>query len=217
MMNFSRRRFLGASLAAGAGLAAPTALAMPRAGHSPDELHEPVHFSSGPASGPRHLAAALAALAHHADRIEHRDLLAIADFSAPSGEPRLHFVDIASGKVKNSFLVAHGRGSDPANSGYLQQFSNRPGSNASSEGSFLTGDIYRGKHGRSRRLHGLDEQNSNAFNRAIVIHPANYVDSGMARSLGRVGRSQGCFAVEQSEIGDVLDLLGPGRLLFAAK
>ena len=76
--------------------------------------------------------------------------------------------------------VAHGRGSDPANSGWAEHFSNRPGSNASSQGSFLTGDTYVGKHGRSRRLHGLDPQNNLAASRGIVIHSASYVDPGLA-------------------------------------
>ena len=70
--------------------------------------------------------------------------------------------------------------------------------------------------GLSRRLHGLESDNSNAFDRAIVIHGADYVDADMAISAGRVGRSLGCFAFEQGEIAAVLDLLGPGRLLYAA-
>ena len=36
-------------------------------------------------------------------------------------------------------------------------------------------------------------------------------------SAGRVGRSQGCFAVADDDIGAVRSRLGDGRLLFAAK
>jgi hypothetical protein len=205
-MSLSRRHFLGASLAVSAGLLAPAALAAPRA-------------SALPATGPRPplLPQALAALDRHGARITQRDLVGIADFSSHSRETRFHLVDIAAGRIRKSLLVAHGRGSDPVNTGFVQQFSNRPGSNASSEGSFLTGDAYFGKHGRSRRLHGLDPQNNRAFERAIVIHGADYVDMGMALRQGRVGRSQGCFAFEQDEIAEVLRLLGPGRLLLAAR
>jgi hypothetical protein len=205
-MNFNRRRFLGASIVATAGLITPGALATPRVFATPRLSDQPAH-----------LPLALAALDRHGTRIAQRDQLAIADFSAHSRELRLHLVDIADGTVRNSYLVAHGRGSDPANSGFVQRFSNRPGSNASSEGSFLTGEAYHGRHGRSRRLHGLEDHNDRAFERAIVIHGASYVDRGMARERGRVGRSLGCFAFEQGEIDRVLDLLGPGRLLFAAK
>lgn len=113
--------------------------------------------------------------------------------------------------------VAHGRGSDPANSGWVEHFSNRPGSNASSQGSFLTGDTYVGKHGRSRRLHGLGPENNLAASRGIVIHSASYVDPGLALAQGRIGRSQGCFTVSNRKIADVLARLGPGHLLFASK
>jgi hypothetical protein len=124
---------------------------------------------------------------------------------------------MGNGLIIADYLVAHGRGSDPTDTGFLQRFSNRPGSNATSEGSFLVGDTYRGKHGRSRRLEGLDHENSLALERAIVIHGANYVSRDMARSSGRVGRSQGCFAVSHAEIGEVLTLLEPGMLLVSAK
>jgi len=205
-MNFSRRHFLGASFAASAGIIASSALpgtalaAVPKLADRPELL-------------PR----AMAALDAHGGRIAHRDMIAIADFSAASKEMRFHFVDVAAGRIKASYLVAHGKGSDPINSGFVQRFSNRPGSNASCEGSFLTGETYYGKHGRSRQLHGLDAENNKAFERAIVIHGADYVDKGLARSQGRIGRSLGCFAVERSEIAEVLSRLGSGHLLFAAR
>jgi hypothetical protein len=81
----------------------------------------------------------------------------------------------------------------------------------------VTGQAYYGEHGRSRRLIGLDPENDQAKSRAIVIHAADYVSVSMANDQGRVGRSQGCFAVSKAEIDDVLELLGPGRLLFAVK
>jgi hypothetical protein len=34
---------------------------------------------------------------------------------------------------------------------------------------------------------------------------------------GRIGRSFGCFAVEDREIGRVMGALGEGRLLYAGK
>ncbi|AKH42112.1 hypothetical protein FHS61_002353 [Altererythrobacter atlanticus] len=200
-MTFDRRRFIGASLAAGVSLvAAPRAFAAPRL-----------------ANRPPHLSQAMAALDRHGSRIKHRDTFGIVDFAAKSGEMRFHIVDAGNGRIVESLFVAHGRGSDPANTGMVQRFSNRPGSNASSEGAFLTGAAYYGKHGRSRRLHGLEPQNDAAFDRAIVIHGADYVDRTMADRHGRVGRSLGCFTVEQRTIGTVLDRLGSGRLLFAAK
>lgn len=211
-MNLNRRHLLGAGLIAGVSLIAPTTLANPIL-RSPTPPHP---ADPGNADMPVALRRALAALDRHSGRITQRDRIALADFSLPSGDMRFMLVDVAGGRIEKSYLVSHGRGSDPANSGFVQRFSNRPGSNASSRGSFLIGDTYVGKHGRSRRLHGLEEENDMALARAIVIHGADYVDRDMAREQGKIGRSFGCFAVERAEIGDVLERLGPGRLLFAA-
>lgn len=162
------------------------------------------------------LQRALAALDRHSGAIALRDRIAIADFSAPSSEARLHFLDVASGKVSR-MLVAHGMGSDPGHTGFLHSFSNVFGSNASSEGAFLTGDYYVGKHGRSQRLAGLDPTNNNALDRAIVIHAAWYANADMVPAHGKLGRSQGCFAVGEDELDRLFGYLGKGRLLYAAK
>ncbi|MEL1249271.1 murein L,D-transpeptidase catalytic domain family protein [Aurantiacibacter gilvus] len=162
------------------------------------------------------LGEALAALERHRATVTFADRIGIADYTAHSREFRFHLADVEAGAITKSFLVSHGRGSDPANRGFAERFSNVPGSNASSRGSYVTGAEYVGKHGRSRRLHGLEDDNNNAFDRAIVIHGADYVDSAMAENQGRVGRSLGCFAFEQGEIATILELLGEGRLLYAA-
>jgi L,D-transpeptidase catalytic domain len=159
---------------------------------------------------------AKAALDRHKDVVALRDRVAIADFSAPSRTLRFRIVDLISGQ-SNAYLVAHGRGSDPDHSGWLQRFSNDTGSLATSEGAYLTGEIYDGIHGRSMRLAGLDAANSNAEPRAIVIHGADYVSEDHIAKWGKAGRSEGCFAVARHMIPQVLGLLGPGRMLFAAK
>jgi len=160
---------------------------------------------------------AVAALDRHGSHVRNRDLVGFVDFSQASREARFHLIDIAGGKVLSSHLVSHGSGSDPANSGWVQRFSNQMGSNASSPGAFLTGVTYSGKHGRSRRLIGLEDANSAAMERGIVIHAASYVSDEMALTQGRVGRSKGCFAFSNSDISGVLERLGEGRLLFATK
>lgn len=162
------------------------------------------------------LRQAMASLSRHGSRIQHHDRIAIADFAAPSGKPRFHFIDLASGR-STSLLVAHGRGSDPAHTGYLERFSNRFGSNASSEGAFVTDDYYVGKHGRSQRLIGLDPTNDNALDRAIVVHSAWYANKDMIESHGMLGRSQGCFAVGERDLDQVFARLGAGRMIYAAK
>ncbi|WP_082820031.1 murein L,D-transpeptidase catalytic domain family protein [Sphingopyxis terrae] len=165
---------------------------------------------------PQLLRKALAAIDRHAKSIRHRDRIAIVDFSAPSSEPRLHFLDVESGRASR-LLVAHGSGSDPHHTGYAERFSNAPGSNASSEGAFVTGDYYVGKHGRSQRLAGLDPTNDHAMERAIVIHGAWYANEDMIAVHGKLGRSQGCFAVGETCLKATFDHLGTGRLLYAAR
>lgn len=199
-MNFSRRGLIAALGGGAMSFAAPKAFAAVR-------LH----------AEPALLAQARSALDRHGDRVRHRDVVGLVDFGAPSGQPRFQILDLSNGRLLATKLVAHGRGSDPANTGFLQKFSNRHGSHASSAGSFLVGETYYGKYGRSRRLHGLDPENDQALARAIVIHSADYVSSDMASASGRVGRSLGCFTVAHSDIREVLSLLGPGRLLFAAR
>ncbi len=165
---------------------------------------------------PAILAAAKAGLERAGGRVAHSDVVGVANFSQPSRVPRLHLVDLAGGRVE-SLLVAHGRGSDPGHTGWLQIFSNQPGSAATSKGDYVTGGYYEGHHGRSMRLMGLDATNSNAESRAIVIHSAWYVGADVVREHGVLGRSEGCFAVSEADLPRALDRLGPGRLLVATK
>ncbi|MEP7008005.1 MAG: murein L,D-transpeptidase catalytic domain family protein [Sphingomonas bacterium] len=160
--------------------------------------------------------AAMNALEQHGSEIPCRDRIAIADFAAPSSQPRFHFIDLANGNT-TTLLVAHGRGSDPEHTGWLQRFSNEPSSFASSDGAFLTSDYYIGKHGLSQRLVGLDPTNNNAMDRAIVIHSAWYANPDMLMTYGQLGRSEGCFAVGEGALEEVFARLGAERMVFAAK
>jgi len=195
---FSRRQMLVAGLAL-----APAARAF-------------AATSVEPSLDPVLLRRALEAFERHRGVLKHRDYIGIADFSAPSRRPRFHLLNLADGR-SSPFLVAHGRGSDPDHSGWVERFSNAPGSAASSEGAYLTGDIYQGKHGRSRRLTGLDAENNNAEVRGIVVHAAWYVSPAMVHDHGKLGRSEGCFAFSDADLEPVLEKLGAGRLIYAEK
>ena len=148
--------------------------------------------------------------------IRHRDFIGIVDFAAASADPRFHVVHLPSGQVE-SYRVAHGSGSDPAHTGFLELFSNRPGSEASSNGAYTTGDYYHGKYGLSMKVRGLDWSNNNAESRAIVIHNAWYAEPEMVDIHGKLGRSQGCFAFSRKDQWNVMHRLGDGRMIFADK
>jgi hypothetical protein len=172
--------------------------------------------SVAPMIAPSLVNQALDALFRHHTLIWSSDVIAIADFSLPSSKPRLFLVDMLRRTV-DALLVAHGSGSDPEHSGMLQAFSDAVGSNATSQGAYLVGELYEGIHGRSRRLIGLDPSNAHAEQRAIVIHSAWYANPGMIARQGKLGRSDGCFAVGEQDIDLVLNRLRHGRLLFAGK
>lgn len=148
--------------------------------------------------------------------IKTRDFLGIVDFSRGSHEGRFHVIHLPSGQA-DTFRVAHGRGSDPAHSGYVEQFSNRPGSAATSNGAYTTGEYYHGKYGLSMKVHGLDWSNSNAESRAIVIHNAWYAEPDMLATHGKLGRSEGCFAFSQRDQALVMHRLAGGRMIYADK
>ncbi len=162
----------------------------------------------------RLLARARASFDRHRSRLRNTDIVGITDFSKASGEHRFYLLDTNSGRVSRHF-VAHGRGSDPGHTGWLQRFSNEMGSNASSNGAYVTGDYYQGRYGRSLRLSGLDATNYRAHERAIVVHSAWYAEPNVLQEHGRLGRSEGCFALSYSSLQEVLARLGPGRFLYA--
>jgi hypothetical protein len=143
-----------------------------------------------------------------------RDIAGVLDFAAHSAVPRFHFANLENGTVQ-SFRVAHGMGSDPDHDGFLNSFSNVPGSNATSRGSYITWEWYTGRYGTSVRLGGLDPDNSNALERAIVMHSAAYCTEAHVERWGRLGRSNGCFAMSPEDFLFALAQLSGGRLLYA--
>jgi hypothetical protein len=169
-----------------------------------------------PSIDPSLKARALLALAANRNRIPNADVIGIADFNRPSRDPRFYILDLRSGMV-TQHLCAHGRGSDPAHSGWLETFSNAMGSEATSSGAYLTGDAYFGKYGHSMRLTGLDPTNSNADARAIVVHSAWYAEPKVVEEYGKLGRSEGCFALPGISHAEAMTRLGSGRLLYADK
>jgi hypothetical protein len=148
--------------------------------------------------------------------IRDRDFIGIVDFAKSSAEGRFHVVHLPSGQV-DSFRVAHGSGSDPMHSGFLDHFSNRPGSEATSNGAYTTAETYQGKYGLSMKVRGLDWTNNNAESRAIVIHNAWYAEPEMIDIHGKLGRSQGCFAFSRADQFKVMSRLGGGRMIYADK
>lgn len=137
--------------------------------------------------------------------------LSIADFSQPSTKKRLYIIDLKEKKLLFNTLVAHGK-----NSGELMatNFSNAAESNQSSLGFYVTAEKYQGKHGLSMKLDGMEKTNSNARDRAIVMHAADYVSESFANARGYIGRSWGCPAVSPEVNEPIINAIGNGSCLF---
>lgn len=155
------------------------------------------------------LTEALAFFEKHKSRFQNKKIISIINYGIPSSQKRFFIINLKSGQVW-PLHVAHGFGSDPRHEGMAKRFSNKPGSNASSLGFYMTKNIYEGKHGKSLRLEGLSPTNSNAFDRSIVIHGANYVKDEDTLQ----GRSWGCPAVSQKLSDAVIEELKGGSLIY---
>jgi hypothetical protein len=145
---------------------------------------------------------------------------AVLDFSAHSGTPRFHIVDRASGRVLQSFVVAHGHASEGSHKdGYAEVFSNVPDSNTSSLGLYRTAETYISEvyPGLAMRMDGLSPTNSNARSRYIVIHAAKYMEpeSWKGKKAGRPGLSDGCFVFSKADRDAVVSSLQGGALIYA--
>lgn len=139
---------------------------------------------------------------------------AIVDFGQHSKQKRLYVFDTEANKVAQ-YYVAHGKGSDVDHNGMADTFSNDPGSNQSSLGIYRCGKPYDGDHRLSMKLEGLEDTNSNAEVRSIVFHRADYVSDKFIRDNGKIGRSEGCFVVEEAVCDELINQLKKGSYLIA--
>jgi hypothetical protein len=139
-------------------------------------------------------------------------VMAIADFSQSSKNKRLYVIDVIRKKVLMHTYVAHGRNSGKE---FAKKFSNTNSSYQSSLGFYRTLGTYTGKHGLSLKLEGVEKGiNDRAFERAIVMHGAEYVSESFIKNTGRLGRSQGCPAVSIADSKKLINMLYNGAGLF---
>jgi hypothetical protein len=140
------------------------------------------------------------------------NIISIIDFSLPSTEKRLYVVDLKNYQVLYRTYVAHGRNSGTV---MANSFSNKASSYKSSLGFYRTLSTYNGKHGYSLKLQGLEKGiNDHAYDRAIVMHGAEYVNPAFIPMQGYIGRSQGCPAVMTREATPIINTIKNGTCLF---
>jgi len=217
-MRERRNNHLGYALAAmwvGVVAGSIAAAAAPAQHRSVDSRRGAPRGVVAPGLAPKTLEMALRAYDRARKRGEvRRPILSIIDYSLPSTEKRLWVLDLEHRRVLFHELVAHGRRSGENEA---HAFSNIAGSQKSSLGVFRTGLEYRGEHGRSLRLEGLEPGiNDHAAERAIVLHGAPYVSDEFAARFGRLGRSLGCPVVRPAIADSLIETIRDGTLLFAS-
>ncbi|WP_413577340.1 murein L,D-transpeptidase catalytic domain family protein [Bdellovibrio sp. HCB290] len=149
---------------------------------------------------------------YNAGRIPNTKSAVIVDYSLPSTQKRLLFLKFDTGVVDRAY-VSHG-----VNSGVLESrsFSNMIDSWKSSLGFYFAKGTYNSwKNGPSLKLEGIDRSNNNAKDRLIVLHGAKYVSDDFILRNGRLGWSQGCFAVQPEVLQPILSALQGGSLILS--
>jgi hypothetical protein len=108
-------------------------------------------------------------------------------------------------KIIDQGIVAHGSGSETGIEGQLK-FSNVNNSLSTSLGKYSIGKAYSGMFGKAYKLHGLDQTNSAAFSRNIVLH--KYEDVPYEEQENYICNSHGCPMVNEkffSVVEKILD------------
>jgi hypothetical protein len=145
-------------------------------------------------------------------KLRNDKVVTIADFSQPSANKRLYVIDLETKRVLFNTWVAHGKNSGQEEA---HSFSNIPQSNKSSLGFYVTLNTYEGKNGYSLQLNGVESGfNTNALDRGIVVHAADYVNENYIQSQGWIGRSQGCPAVAPELSRPIINTIKEGSCFF---
>ncbi len=145
--------------------------------------------------------------------VRNKNIITIVDFTISSAKPRLYVFDTQSGEVLMGLHVTHGKNSGTG--AYATSFSNSNSSLKSSIGVFVTLGTYKGQHGYSLRIKGLEASNNNVLRRAVVVHGANYVTPEYIAHMHRAGTSWGCFAVNPQKLNLLINYIKDGSMLYA--
>ncbi|WP_377522553.1 murein L,D-transpeptidase catalytic domain family protein [Pontibacter rugosus] len=138
--------------------------------------------------------------------------ITIVDFTKSSNTKRLWVVDVEKKELLFNTYVSHGRNSGQE---FAESFSNDNESFMSSIGFYVTENTYYGKHGLSLKLEGLDKGfNTNAKDRCIVMHGAEYATEEFIEQAGRLGRSLGCPAIPMEEHEDIIKVVQGGTAMY---
>jgi L,D-transpeptidase catalytic domain len=131
----------------------------------------------------------------------------MVDMKIESGKKRFFVYNLQKDSVELSGLVTHGSGK--TNTGKIQ-FSNTANSLCTSAGKYKIGNSYMGKFGLAFKLYGLDETNSNAFNRFVVLHSHSCVPNAETAPFP-ICESWGCPTVAPAFLSELKNYIAPSE------
>lgn len=140
----------------------------------------------------------------YCDRVGFRtDFAILMDLSTHSGNYRFFGINLETKDTLIKALVAHGH--CKVTDHRLPYFSNEKESNCSSLGKYRIGKKYNGAYGTSYKLHGLENTNSNAFDRFVVLHSDLCVPD--VAQADDICQSEGCPTVSPNVLQQLIPLL----------
>ncbi len=142
-------------------------------------------------------------------------LLTVIDFNLSSTKKRMWILNMDTQEVIFNTFVAHGRNTGGE---FAENFSNKQNSHKSSLGFYVTGETYYGKNGLSLFIDGMEKGfNSNARERYVVIHGADYAEPDFIKRIGRLGRSYGCPAVPNKIAKELINKIKGKSVVYIHK
>ena len=140
--------------------------------------------------------------------------MAVLDFTQTCSEPRGIVVDASGRPQTDSFLVAHGSGTQSVSFEQRpRELSNRHGSRFSSAGLFISKQIVPSQFGTRLRMFGVcRDLNDNSDARLIGMHPyrGNLVHRDDRNRARAIATSHGCPAISEEVARSLMPMLDGG-------
>lgn len=135
----------------------------------------------------------------------------LADLSIHSGKKRLFKYDFKKDTITSSYMVSHGCGDSMWGQTFTKdnpKISNKTDSHCSSTGKYIIKERGVSQWGIKIKylLHGKDKTNSNALNRAIVLHSWEEIPNGEVYPKG-TPEGWGCPAVSNEAMREIDKIL----------
>lgn len=153
-----------------------------------------------------------------------REYFLLADLSVHSGKKRLFKYDFKKDTISSSYMVSHGCGDSMWGQTFTKndpKISNEADSHCSSTGKYIIKERGVSQWGIKVKylLHGKDKTNSNALNRAIVLHSWEEIPNNEVFPKG-TPEGWGCPAVSNEAMREIDKILKQSKksvLLWVVK